>query len=108
LHNHHTTKMPTLTPDELIALGARQAIEHLAPQPIPLSERKPEDGDCMEIKSSTYTMHYCWLGYSILHAGIERLIWDWKAIPFATDRGWERFTHWLPASTRFLPARVEG
>ena len=96
MHNHHTTKMPTLTPDELIALGARQAIEQLAPQPIPLSERQPEQGDVLDSGPCSLV----WLGQEIPPG-----YWHWEF----THAGFQAdYTHWLPASTRFLPARVEG
>lgn len=77
-------------------------------RPIPLSERLPQPEDCLEIKTSAHIMHFCWLCYPMMHYGEERLIWDWKMTPMANERGWERWTHWLPASTKYLPARVEG
>lgn len=97
-----------VSPDELVAMGARKAVEQMTIRPIPLSERKPGPDDCLEIKNQSWTMHYCWLGYSILHAGIERCVWNWRAIPMGAKGGWEEYTHWLPVSVRYLPTRMEG
>ena len=77
-------------------------------QPIHLSDRKPKPEDCLEIKNSDHVMYYCWFACLILHANVERLIWDWKPLPYASERGWEQWTYWLPASTSFLPTKVEG
>lgn len=81
--------------------------EEYSVRPIPVSERKPGPEDCLEIKTTQHVLHYCWLCRPVLHYGEERLIWDWKLIPMDNERGWERWTYWLPASTKYLPARVE-
>jgi hypothetical protein len=78
------------------------------PQPIPLSERKPVPEDCFEIKNQSCTMHYCWLCRAELHAGVERAIWQWHSVPMTNDLGWNKWTHWLPASVDHLPARVQS
>jgi len=80
-----------------------------APKPIPLSERLPEDADCLVIPplgASTFSLRYCWQAREIMHRGKARLIWDWKLAPHTTDKRWP-FTYWLPASTRFLPTTVD-
>ena len=80
-----------------------------APKPIPVSERLPEDADCLVIPplgASTFPLRYCWQAREIIHCGQARLIWDWKLVPHTTDKHWP-FTCWLPASTRFLPTAVD-
>jgi hypothetical protein len=80
-----------------------------APKPIPLSERLPEDADCLVIPplgASTFPLRYCWQAREIMHCGQARLIWDWKLVPHTTEQHWP-FTYWLPASTRFLPTEVD-
>jgi hypothetical protein len=84
---------------------------NLAPAPklIPLSERLPEDADCLVIPplgASTFPLRYCWQAREIMHCGQARLIWDWKLVPHTTEQHWP-FTYWLPASTRFLPTEVD-
>ena len=80
-----------------------------AVEPIPVSERLPEDADCLVIPplgASTFSRRYCWQAREIMHCGQARLIWDWKLVPLTTDKHWP-FTYWLPASTRFLPTTVD-
>jgi hypothetical protein len=77
-----------------------------APKPIPVSERLPEDGDCLVIPPSTYR-RFCWRGREIMHYGQARLIWDWGLVPLTTAENWP-FTYWLPASTQFLPTTVDS
>jgi hypothetical protein len=78
-------------------------------EPIPVSERLPEDVDCLVIPplgASTFPLRYCWQAREIIHCGQARLIWDWKLVPHATEQHWPS-TYWLPASTRFLPTAVD-
>jgi hypothetical protein len=86
--------MATLTPDELVALGAQEALRQIAPSPIPLSERKPEPGDM--------DGSLVWAGFKA--PGLP--YWEWciddVCAPCSTG-----YTHWLPASTKYLPARVD-
>jgi hypothetical protein len=80
-----------------------------APKPIPVSERLPEDADCLVIPphgTSTFSLRYCWMGREIMHCGQARLLWDWKLVPHTTEEQWP-FTYWLPASTQFLPTTVD-
>jgi hypothetical protein len=80
-----------------------------APKPIPVSERLPEDGDCLVIpplEKSTYR-RFCWQAREIMHCGQARLIWDWGLVPLTTAENWP-FTYWLPASTQFLPTTVDS
>jgi hypothetical protein len=80
-----------------------------AVKPIPVSERLPEDADCLVIPphgASTLPLRYCWQAREIMHCGQARLIWDWKLVPHTTEQHWP-FTYWLPASTRFLPTTVD-
>lgn len=80
------------------------AWQQLGSQPVPVSERLPGPEDCLEIHSQTAgTLRYCWLGMVLTHAGVERLVWDWRLILPEDDRGWERWSYWLPANTRYLP-----
>jgi hypothetical protein len=79
-------------------------------EPIPVSERLPEDADCLVIPphgTSTFPLSYCWQAREIMHCGQARLIWDWKLVPHTTERDWP-FSYWLPASTRFLPTTVDS
>lgn len=71
-------------------------IESLAVQPILLSERKPEAQDLLNRGPCSVV----WLGRETPGG-----YWSWELtdVCFAPD-----YTHWLPASTRYLPARVEG
>lgn len=71
--------------------------------PVSVAERLPEPEDCLEIKSQLWTMRYCWLGKLMLHAEINRFAWQWRGIPMGNERGWEQWTHWLPASALVLP-----
>jgi hypothetical protein len=87
----------------------QQAAPAPAPKPIPVSERLPEDDDCLVIPplgASTFPLRCCWQAREIIHCGQARLIWDWKLVPHTTDKHWP-FTYWLPASTRFLPTAVD-
>lgn len=79
----------TVSPDDLVAMGARKAVEQMAIRPIPLSERKPGPGD---------RDHYgqCWWWRTSF---THRPAWVYAS-------GWG--THWLPSTAQFLPARVEG
>jgi hypothetical protein len=80
-----------------------------AVEPIPVSERLPEDADCLVIPplgASTFPLRYCWQAREIIHCGQARLIWDWKLVPHTTDKHWP-FTYWLPASTRSLSTTVD-
>jgi hypothetical protein len=80
-----------------------------AVEPIPVSERLPEDDDCLVIPplgASTFPLRYCWQAREIMHCGQARLIWDWKLVPHTTEEQWP-FTYWLPATTRFLPTTVD-
>ena len=61
-------------------------------QPIPLSERNPEPKDCDK-------QGCVWWGS--LDADN---CWNWMRLSNSCPHD----THWLPASTRFLPARVQG
>ena len=76
-----------------------------APVPVAVSERLPEDADCLIIKNTQWEMRYCWLAQSMLHAGIERLIWEWKPLPMTSQLSWP-WVYWLPASTDLLPTRI--
>jgi hypothetical protein len=81
-----------------------------APKPIPVSERLPEDADCLVIPPlgvSTFSFRYCWQAREIMHCGQARLIWDWGLVPLTTAENWP-FTYWLPASTQFLPTTVDS
>lgn len=68
-------------------------------QPIPFSDRKPGPEDCDDRGE-----------------GMPGRCWCWNPSTYTDDDGpsWEFYepqswhTHWLPANTRFLPARVEG
>ena len=96
--------------DLMLAVLARWGRPAAAPKPIPVSERMPEDADCLVIPplgTSTFSLRYCWMGREIMHCGQARLLWDWKLVPYATDqRG--AFKYWLPASTQFLPTTVDS
>ena len=73
----------------------RVLTEDLQPDPIALSERLPGDGDILKAGPCSLA----WLGRE-LPGGY----WHWELadLGFAT-----LYTHWLPASVRYLPARVE-
>ncbi len=76
---------------------------------IPVSERLPDDADCLVIPphgTSTFSLRYCWMGREIMHCGQARLLWDWKLVPHTTEEHWP-FTYWLPATTQFLPTTVD-
>jgi hypothetical protein len=80
-----------------------------AVKPIPVSERLPEDADCLVIPpldKSTYC-RFCWRAREIMHCGQARLIWDWGLVPLTTAENWP-FIYWLPASTQFLPTTVDS
>jgi hypothetical protein len=75
-----------------------------AVKPIPLSERLPEDADCLVSK---YGSRYCWLGVEVMHGGRARLTWNWKLFPLTIEQRDYLLYYWLPASTRFLPTTVD-
>jgi hypothetical protein len=81
-----------------------------APKPIPVSERLPEDGDCVVITAydgtSAIDEHYCYLAKSFRHCGQVQLAWDLK--PTYCLKMDLPFTYWLPASTQFLPTTVDS
>jgi len=81
-----------------------------APKPIPVSERLPEDGDCVVITAydgtSAIDEHYCYLAKIFRHCGQVQLLWDLK--PTYCLKMDLPFTHWLPASTQFLPTTVDS
>jgi hypothetical protein len=68
------------------------AVEHLGP--IPLSERLPGKSEVADAGPCSLV----WLGHEIPGG-----YWSWELtdVCFAPDH-----THWLPASVRYLPARV--
>ena len=82
-----------------------------APKPIPVSERLPEDADCLVIpalSTNDSPFRYCWIGRKITHCSQALWIWDWAFIPLTTEqRDWP-FLYWLPASTQFLPTTVDS
>ena len=80
----------------------------MAIRPILLSERRPGPKDCLEIKRYDGITHHCWLGYSTRVNGEELLSWGWKWIPVDNGCWWHGWDYWLPASTKYLPARMEG
>jgi hypothetical protein len=79
-----------------------------APKPIPLSERLPEDNDCLV--TTTYDgngsldEHHCYLAKEFKHCGQVLLIWELK--PTSALKLDLPFVYWLPATTRFLPTAV--
>jgi hypothetical protein len=75
-----------------------------AVKPIPLSERLPEDADCLVSK---YGSRYCWLGVEVMHGGRALLVWNWKLFPLTIEQQDCLLYYWLPASTRFLPTTVD-
>jgi hypothetical protein len=101
-----------------IGQAVARAIDEQMPEaaePIPLSERKPYAEDCHYIPNSTAKDGaYIWAG-SIIHAvGLDGF-WSWDLVSrdymithSASGRGATLYTHWLPSSTKYLPARVEG
>jgi hypothetical protein len=93
------------------AVLARWGRPALAPKPIPMSERLPEDEDCMVVLHSSGTilfpLKYCWQAKEIMHCGQALLIWNWKPVSVSKNRCWP-FTYWLPAATRFLPTTVDS
>jgi hypothetical protein len=88
--------VPIVDPAEL-ALAKLSPFDQqeLLPDPIALSERLPGDGDILKAGPCSLA----WLGRE-LPGGY----WEWALadICFVT-----LYTHWLPASVRYLPARVE-
>jgi hypothetical protein len=80
-----------------------------AVKPIPLSERLPEDADCLVITAydgaSSYDEHYCYLAKEFKHCGQVLLIWELK--PTSALKLDLPFMYWRPASTRFLPTTVD-
>jgi hypothetical protein len=79
-----------------------------APKPIPVSERLPEDADCLV---TSLGLRYCWWASKVYHSGQVRLTWQWKSIIEQQieqhDFDWY-FVYWLPASTQFLPTTVDS
>jgi hypothetical protein len=75
-----------------------------APKPIPVSERLPNDGDCLV---TSLGLRYCWWASEVYHSGQVRLIWQWKLTIEQHDFDW-CFTYWLPASTQFLPTTADS
>jgi hypothetical protein len=67
------------------------------PDPIPLSERKPGPDD--------FKNGQAWYGQEQPFG--DQDTWDWCYTTPGYGEG-SSFTHWLPASTKYLPARVEG
>ncbi len=78
-------------------------------EPIPLSERLPEDADCLVITAydgtSSFDEHYCYLAKEFKHCGQVLLVWALK--PTSALKLDLPFTYWLPASTQFLPTTVD-
>jgi hypothetical protein len=79
----------------------------LDPQPIPFSERRPESKDGIILPQDELGLPLIWAGKTRLIGGPTD-IWDWTFLPIPHPSDFCEHTHWLPASTRFLPARVEG
>lgn len=77
-----------------IEAAERALAEDLQPDPIALSERLPGDDDVL--KAGPYS--FAWLGRE-LRSGHWH--WEWTDVCFAPN-----YTHWLPASVRYLPARA--
>jgi len=75
-----------------------------AVEPIPVSERLPNDGDCLV---TSLGLRYCWWASEVYHSGQVRLIWQWKSTIEQHDFDW-CFVYWLPASTQFLPTTVDS
>ena len=75
-----------------------------APKPIPVSERLPNDGDCLV---TSLGLRYCWWASEAYLSGQVRLIWKWKSTIEQHDFDW-CFVYWLPASTQFLPTTVDS
>jgi hypothetical protein len=75
-----------------------------APKPIPVSERLPEDADCLVTRLG---LRYCWWASEVHLSGQVRLIWQWKSTIKQHDFDW-CFVYWLPASTQFLPTTVDS
>ena len=75
---------------------AIEVLENCAVDPIPLSEREPEEDD--------YEDHN---GESWFWAGRQTAI-GWRWMPDGSPLGAmsDGYTHWLLASTKYLPARV--
>jgi hypothetical protein len=75
-----------------------------------VSERLPEDGDCVVIMAydgtSAIDEHYCYLAKGFRHCGQVQLVWDLK--PTYCLKMDLPFTYWLPASTQFLPTTVDS
>lgn len=92
----------------------RVLAEDLQPDPIALSERLPEPEDCRCITPSTERDGaYIWAG-SVIHSTCLRSFWNWDLVNreymitnSVSGHGPPLYTHWLPASVRYLPARVE-
>ena len=73
-----------------------------------MSERLPEDADCLVITAydgtSSFDEHYCYLAKEFKHCGQVLLIWELK--PTSALKLDLPFVYWLPATTRFLPTAV--
>lgn len=65
------------------------------PDPIPLSERKPGPDD--------FKNGQTWYGQEQPFG--DQDTWDW-CYTTPVHGEWSSFTHWLPASTKYLPARM--
>jgi hypothetical protein len=80
-----------------------------AVEPIPVSERLPEDADCLVITAydgtSSFDEYYCYLAKEFRHCGRVLLIWELK--PTSALKLDLPFMYWRPASTRFLPTTVD-
>ena len=75
--------------------------------PISLSDRLPTDQDCSIVECSSWKMRRCWLGKPLFHAGNMLWIWEWAIAPETLKMAPWPHTHWLPADTQTLPARVK-
>jgi len=98
---HYSSKLLTRAASLLERLSPPQPV----PVPVAVSERLPEHSDCLIVKNTQWEMRYCWLARSMLHAGIERLIWEWKPLPMTNELNWP-WAYWLPASAHLLPAHA--
>lgn len=76
----------------VVDTGERETLMIEPTRPIPLNERKPGPND-REYDGIDYS---CWWGKQ----QDDRWMWKWGL--------WSGETHWLPASTKYLPARVDG
>lgn len=82
----------------VVDTGERETLMIDPIRPIPLSERKPGEGDC--------DGDLVWAGRK--QPGLP--YWEWTLDAWLGNdfmASGEEFTHWLPASTKYLPARVD-